>query len=243
MLVLIAGGGRVGSHLAVLLLELGHEVRVIEDRPEVVAHLHREVPTECIYVGDPFDPEVLEHAGAETAQVMVAATAHDDANLALATLGKFQFGIRRVIGRVNNPRYAWLFKPEMGVDISLDQADVLARLIEEEMSLGDMMPLLKLRRGEYSLVEEKVPPGAPAIGQMIRDLDLPDNCVIAGIIRNGEVVVPRGVTAIEEGDEVLAVVDREAAEHLAGLFKGAGSPARNGVVDREQEPLTVHDPD
>lgn len=243
MLVLIVGGGRVGSHLASLLLELGHQVRVIEGRPKVIDRLHREIPTECIYIGDAFDPEVLEQAGAANAQVMVAATAKDETNLALATLGKFQFGIRRVIGRVNNPRYAWLFKPEMGIDIALDQADVLARLIEEEMSLGDMMPLLKLRRGKYSLVEEKVPPGAPAIGMMIRDLDLPDNCVIAGIIRHGDVVVPRGVTPIEEGDEVLAVVDREAAEHLVGLFK-PGAPrdteSRGGPAS---EPVTIHDSD
>jgi trk system potassium uptake protein TrkA len=234
MLVLIAGGGRVGSHLASLLLDLGHQVRVIEDRPKVIARLHREIPTECIYVGDAFDPDVLKQAGAETAQVLVAATAQDETNLALATLGKFQFGIRRVIGRVNNPRYAWLFTSEMGIDISLDQADVLARLIEEEMSLGDMMPLLKLRRGEYSLVEEKVPPGAPAIGQTIRDLDLPENCVIAGIIRDGNVVVPRGITAIEAGDEVLAVVDREAAGHLADLFKAADTPAADPVSKSEQ---------
>jgi trk/ktr system potassium uptake protein len=243
MLVLIVGGGRVGSHLASLLLELGHQVRVIEDRPKVIARLHREIPTECIYVGDAFDPEVLEQAGAGNAQVLVAATAKDETNLALATLGKFQFGIRRVIGRVNNPRYAWLFKPEMGVDISLDQADVLAKLIEEEMSLGDMMPLLKLRRGEFSLVEEKVPPGAPAVGKMIRELDLPENCVIAGIIREGDVVVPRGVTAIQEGDEVLAVVDREAAEHLAGLFKAGAASREDPRTTREQEPITVHDPD
>lgn len=243
MLVLVVGGGRVGSHLASLLLGLGHQVMVIENRPKVVARLHREIPTECIYIGDAFDPEVLEQAGAGIAQVLVAATAKDETNLALATLGKFQFGIRRVIGRVNNPRNAWLFTPEMGIDVSLDQADVLAKLIEEEMSLGDMMPLLKLRRGKYSLVEEKVPPGAPAIGKMIKDLNLPDNCVIAGIIRQGDVVVPRGVTAIEEGDEVLAVVDRDAAEHLAGLFKAAES-MRGGPYDpRDQEPVTVHDSD
>jgi trk system potassium uptake protein TrkA len=243
MRVLIISGGRVGSHLASLLLELGHQVRVIENRPKVIARLHREIPTECIYVGDAFDPEVLERAGAENTQVMVAASAEDTTNLALATLGKFQFGIRRVIGRVNNPRYAWLFKPEMGIDISLDQADVLARLIEEEMSLGDMMPLLKLRRGKYSLVEEKVPPGAPAIGKMIRDLELPDNCVIAGIIRKSDVVVPRGVTAIEEGDEVLAVVDREGAEHLAALFKGGASTEGGPRAGRDQESMTVHGPD
>ena len=107
----------------------------------------------------------------------------------------------------------------MGIDVALNQADILARLIEEEMSLGDMMPLLKLRRGEFMLVEEKVPEGAQAIGIMIKDLNLPENCVIAGIIREGEMVIPRGITSLLAGDEVLAVVDRPAAESLSALFK------------------------
>jgi trk system potassium uptake protein TrkA len=222
MMVMIIGGGRVGSHLANLLRDLGHEVRLLEDRPAVIEQLHRELPTEAVYIGDPLDPRVLEHMGARQANVLVAATAHDELNLAITSLAKFEFGIRRVIARVNNPRYAWLFRPEMGVDVSLNQADVLARMIEEEMSLGDMVPLVKLRRGQYSLVEEKVPQGAPAVGVAIKDLDLPANCVIAGIIRSGKVVVPRGITALEAGDEVLAVVDRDAASHLAMLFSPGG---------------------
>ncbi len=218
MFVLIYGGGRVGSHLATLLLELGHKVRLIEDREDVIEKLHRELPTEMIYEGDPLDPRILEEAGIRDCNVFISASAEDSANVAVAYLAKNKFAVPRIIGRVNNPRYAWLFTPEMGVDIGLNQADILARLIEEEMSLGDMMPLLKLRRGEYLLVEEKVPEGAPAIGVMIKDLDLPDHCVIAAIIREGKVVVPRGVTALEPGDEVLAVVDRPAADHLARLF-------------------------
>lgn len=218
MFVLIYGGGRVGSHLATLLLELGHKVRLLEDREEVVEKLHRELPTEIIYEGDPLDPRILEEAGIAEANVFVAASAEDSANVSVAYLAKSKFNVARVIGRINNPRYAWLFTEEMGVDIALNQAEILARLIEEEMSLGDMIPLLKLRRGEFMLVEEKIPEGAPAVGVMIKDLDLPENCVIAGIMRDGGVVVPRGITALMPGDEVLAVVDRPAAEHLASLL-------------------------
>lgn len=94
----------------------------------------------------------------------------------------------------------------------------MVSMIEEEMSMGDMMTLLKLRRGNYSLVEEKIPPGAPAIGIPIRDLGLPDQCVIAAIIRKGEVIVPRGVIPLEADDEVLAVTDADGAEKLVDLF-------------------------
>ncbi|TFH37798.1 MAG: TrkA family potassium uptake protein [Anaerolineales bacterium] len=224
MFVIIYGGGRVGAHLATLLYELGHRVRLIENREDVIEKLHQELPTEMIYVGDALDPRILEEAGIREANVFVSASPEDSANLSVAYLAKKKFNVARVIGRVNNPRYAWLFTPEMGVDIALNQADILARLIEEEMSLGDMMPLLKLRRGEYMLVEEKVPEGAPAIGIMIKDLDLPDHCVIAAIIRDGVVVVPRGIIALEPGDEVLAVVDRPAANHLAELFSANRPP-------------------
>ncbi|MEJ2011853.1 MAG: TrkA family potassium uptake protein [Anaerolineales bacterium] len=219
MFVIIVGGGRVGSHLATLLIELGHKVRLVESRPPVIEKLHREIPTESIHAGDPLNPEILRDAGASEAQVLVTATPADATNLAVGFLAKKKFNVPRVIGRVNNPKYAWLFQPLMGIDVALNQADILARLIEEEMSLGDMMPLLKLRRGEFMLVEEKVPRGAHAIGIMIKDLDLPENCVIAGIIREGEVIVPRGVTALMADDEVLAVVDRSAAESLSALFK------------------------
>lgn len=224
MFVIIVGGGRVGSHLASLLLDLGHKVHLIESRSAVVEVLHRELPTEVIHIGNALDPDVLEQAGARSAQVLVTATADDQSNLAVAFLAKNEFRIPRVIGRVNNPRYAWLFRPEMGVDVALNQADILSRLIEEEMSLGDMMPLLKIRRGKYSLVEEKVPPGAAAIGIPIKDLGLPDNCVIAAIVRKGEIVVPRGVTTLQAQDEVLAVVDREAAGHLAALLQPPSRP-------------------
>ncbi|MDD3825836.1 MAG: TrkA family potassium uptake protein [Anaerolineae bacterium] len=218
MFVLIAGGGRTASQLANLLLGERHDVRVIEPRDEVLAHLHRELPTEAILVGDPTYPHVLEQAGIGEAQVLAACMPRDADNLVLCFLARSRYQVPRTIAQVNNPRNAWLFDEKFHVDVALNQSEILSRLIEEEMSLGDMMTLLKLRRGEYSVVEEKIPPGARAVGKSIQELELPERCIIAAIIRKGEMVVPRGATILEQGDEVLAVADRQGAEKLAALL-------------------------
>lgn len=223
MYVIIVGGGRTGSHLASLLVLQGHEVRVVEQQSEILANLHKEVPTEIIYEGDGTDPQVLEAVDIRRANVLAAVGSHDADNLVAASLARQQYGVRRVIGRVNNPRNAWLFTPEFGVDVALNQADIMARLIEEEMSLGDMMVMLKLRRGRYSLVEEKIFPHAQAVGVAVKDLNLPANCIISGIIRNGEIVIPRGVTTLQEEDEILALVDDAARAQLEKIL---GRPER-----------------
>ena len=218
MYVLIAGGGRTGTQLAHLLLEQNHKVRVLEHRRDVLARIHRELPTEVIYEGNATDLEELDQAGIRQVQVVAACMANDEDNLVVCYLARQHFGVQRTIARINNPRNAWLFDEKFCVDVALNHSEVMARLIEEEMSLGDMMTLLKLRRGDYSLVEEKIPDGARAIGIAIKDLDLPETCVIAAIIRDGKVVVPRGGSVLELGDEVLAVTDRQGAEQLAALF-------------------------
>jgi len=204
--------------LAALLLAQGHQVRLVEHRSAILPNLHRELPTEVIFEGDGTDPQVLEAAGVRRAQVLAAVTADDADNLVVASLGRHQYNVARIIGRINNPRNAWLFSPDFGVDVALDQADVMAKLIEEEMSLGDMMVMLKIRRGKYSLVEEKIYPRARAVGQMIKDLSLPSNCIISGILRQSEMVLPRGVTVLQAGDEVLALVDEPARVELARLL-------------------------
>lgn len=218
MFVLLAGGGRTAAQLATLLLAQNHRVRVLEARPDVLANLHRELPTEVVYEGEATDPQVLEQAGIRQANVLAACLPEDADNLILCFLARTRFGVPRTIAQINNPRSAWLFDEQFHVDVALNQSEILASLIEEEMSLGDMMTLLKLRRGQYSLVEEKIPPGASAVGMAIKDLGLPDQCVIAGILREGRMMVPRGVTTLQAGDEVLAVTDREGAECLAGLL-------------------------
>src|SRR5512136_2819767 len=223
MFVIIVGGGKTGSYLARLLLDAGHQVKVIEDRPMIFERLKEELPVDTLLCGDGSSPSVLEAAGIKDAQVLAAVTGEDEANLVVTTLGKFEFKIQRTIARVNNPKNAWLFTSEMGVDVALNQADVLAGLIVEEMSLGDMMTLLKLRKGEYSLVEEKVHPTAMAAGKMIRELGLPSECVVAAIIRRNKLMIPRGETIFLAGDEVLAVVHTSQIKQLASLL-GPATP-------------------
>jgi trk system potassium uptake protein len=218
MLVVIAGAGRTGAQLAKLLVAQGYDIRLIDDRKDVLARVHRELPTEVIFEGDPIDSGLLEKAGIQHANVLAACTASDAINLSLCYYTREKYHVPRTIARVNNPRNSWIFDQTFKVDVALNQADILARLIEEEMSMGDMMTLIKLRRGNYSLVEEKIPEGAKGVGLAIKDLGLSEQCVIAGIIRKGEVMIPRGVTVLQAGDEVLAVTDSSGAEELAKLF-------------------------
>jgi trk system potassium uptake protein TrkA len=218
MFVVIAGGGRTGAQLANLLVSQDHEIRLVENRKDVLERIHRELPTESIIEGDPLEMHVLEMANIQRADVLAACTTSDEINLTLCYMARTLYKVSRTIARVNNPRDAWLFDSKFHVDVAVNQADILASLIQEEMSLGDMITLLKLRRGNYSLVEEKIPAGARAIGMQIKDLALPEHCVIAAIIRKGEVMIPRGITTFESGDEVLAVTDAEGAASLTDLF-------------------------
>ena len=218
MFVLIAGGGRTGAQLASFLVSQHHEVVVIEHRPQILAHIHRELPTEVVFEGNATDPDVLERAGIRRAQVLAACMQGDADNLALCFIARSRYSVPRTIATINNPRNAWLFDAHFHVDVAVNQAEILASLIEQEMSLGEMMTLLKLRRGRFSLVEDRVQPNAPAVGVAIRDIALPPNAVIAAIIRQGEIVIPRGQVTFEADDEVLAIVDTEAAEALAKLM-------------------------
>jgi trk system potassium uptake protein len=218
MFVLIAGGGRTAAQLANLLVRQNHQVRLIEHRHDVLARLHRELPTEVICEGNVTDPQVLEQAGIQGAQVLAACTGSDIENLVLCFFGRTRYHVPRTIARINNPRNAWLFDQKFHVDVALNQAEILATLIEEEMDLGDMMILLRLRRGRYSLVQEKVHEDAYAVGVALKDLPLPPNSVIAAILRQEEIHIPRGITQFQAGDEVLAIVDREAAVEVARIF-------------------------
>ena len=111
-----------------------------------------------------------------------------------------------------------MYTAEMGVDAALNQADLMAHLIAEEMSVGDMMTLLKLRKGQYSLVEEKVAPNAVAVGKRVRDLQLPAECVLAAVIRRGQLIIPRGDTVLQPADEVLAVLHGSQLNQLAAVL-------------------------
>lgn len=208
MNVIIVGGGNVGSYLASLLMKEHHQVRVIEDDREEFNQLKRELPEEALVYGSGTDPELLESAGIHRADVVAAVTGQDENNLVVTNLARFEFKVPRVIGRVNNPKNAWLYTPEMGVDAALNQADLLARMIAEEMSLGDMMVLLKLRKGQFSLIEEKIHPGSRAAWKTLQELDFPAlaGCTLVAVLRKGNLIMPEPTTQLQPADEILAVV-------------------------------------
>lgn len=228
MFVLIAGGGRTGARLANLLINQEYKVRLVENRRELLAYLHQELPTEVIYEGNPVDPNVLEAAGVREVHAVAAVTSDDSANLAICYLSKTMFEVPRTIARVNNPNNAWLFDDHFKVDVSLNSADVFAHLIQEEMSLGDMMTIFKIRRGRYAVVEEKVPAGAKAIGIPLKDMGLAEHCVIAAIIRDGVMALPRGDSTLQAEDEIIAVASPEGAKMLSELLAFPVYPMRNG---------------
>jgi trk system potassium uptake protein len=218
MFVLIIGGGRTGTELAHLLLDQNHKVRILEHRSEILSRLHRELPTEIIFHGNPSEPSNLEQAGIRDAQVVAACLADDAENLVVCYLARQLFQVKRTVARINNPRNAWLFNEAFHVDVSVNHCEVMAQIIEEEVSMGDMITLLKVHGGDYSIVEETIAKGARGTGIPLKDLGLPESCVIAAIIRNGRIVVPRGGSAFEAGDQVLAVTDRQGATLLVDLF-------------------------
>jgi trk system potassium uptake protein TrkA len=225
MYVIIVGGGKVGTYLAELLVRGGGLVRLIEKDPEVATDLLQRMPSGAVIQGDGTDPLVLESAAVRQANVVAAVTGNDETNLVVGSLARFEFAAQRVIARVNDPANSWVFVPKMGIDIALNQADLLAHLIAEEMSLGEMMTLLKLRKGEYSLVEEKVHPDSAAAGRTIAELKLPAESAITAVIRKGELLVPRGDLVLQVNDEVLALVHFSRMAQLAGILGRAGREA------------------
>jgi trk system potassium uptake protein TrkA len=218
MKVIVAGGGQVGTYLAGMLVSSGHQVLVIEQRSQVLERLKKELPEQAVISGSATDPDTLESAGVRTADVVAAVTGMDEVNLVVTNLARFEFNVPRTIARVNNPKNAWLFTAAMGVDIALNQADLMAHLIAEELSVGDMMTLLKLRKGQYSLVEEKVAPTCPAAGKALRELEVPEECVLVAIIRKGELLLPRAELVLQPFDEVLALAHAAHVEQLARLL-------------------------
>ncbi len=221
MKVIIIGGGQVGAYLASLLLERGHEIKIIDVREARIPILKRDLPEECVIYGNGAEPRVLEAAGIKDTDVVAAVTGSDETNLVIATLSRMEYGVRRVVGRVNNPKNAWLFQGTMGVDAALNQADLMARLVAEEMTMGDMMTLLKLHGGQYSLVERIVDPSSTAAGKTVKDINLPLECVLVAILRREQLLLPKGDTLLLAGDKVVAITHTTYLQSLADML-GSG---------------------
>jgi len=218
MNILIVGGGKVGTNLANMLGGQGHVVTLIEMNDAVFNRLQRTTPQAQRVLGDGCKLQVLLDAGVESADAVVAVTGDDEDNLVVAKLAKHEYHAGRVIARVNNPKNEWLFTSKMGVDVAISHAALLARIIHEELSMGDLVPLLKLQRGQISLVEVTVPAEAQAVGQRVDALQLPADCVLATLLRNDQVLIPRGDTLVQPGDKIIALVKTEQQAELVRVF-------------------------
>ena len=221
MKVMIIGGGKVGTYLANYLLNEKHEVKLIELREEETPRILQDIPRSALVIGSGTNPDVLETAGIRNMNVVAVVTGIDEVNLVAASLARFEFMVPRIIARINHPKNAWMFNESMGVDVALNQADLMAALIAEEMSLGDMVTLHKLRKGKFDLVEEKVAPNAFAIGKRLADLNLPNQSTILAVLRKGELIIPHGDLVFQTADEVLAIVHQTQKKDLAHLFDRA----------------------
>ncbi len=218
MKIIVVGGGQVGAYLAALLMGRGHEVKILERKESRAEKLRKSLPEDAVLFGSGTDPKTLESAGVRHTDVVAAVTGSDETNLVIATLAKLEYGVRRVVARVNNPKNAWLFTPVMGVDAALNQADVMAHLVAEEMSMRDMMTLLKLHGGKYSLIERMVGSASPVAGKALRDIELPRECVLVAVIRDSNLLLPRGDTVINADDKLIAITHVDQLQKLDDLF-------------------------
>ena len=218
MKVIIIGGGKVGAYIANLLLSNKCSVKVIENRTNVLDKLKKDIPEENIVYGSGTDPNILESAGIKDADVVAAVTGADETNLVASTIVKFEFGVPHVIARVNNPKNAWLFNSGMGVDVGLNQADLMAHLVVEQMDLKNILTLLKINKGDYLIVQVNVDADSEAVHKKIKDLVMPVNAVLIAISRGKDTIIPRGNTIINEGDKILVLADQGAQVAISELL-------------------------
>lgn len=216
MKVLIVGLGKTGSYLAADLTEQGtHAITAIELDPETAAA----GDGYQIVAGDGCEPSVLEEAGVRNADLVIATTGHDEDNLVIAQLARLHFGAGRVIARVNNPRNHWLFTREWGVDVAISPTHIITKLIEEEMSLGDLVTLLKLRGGNTALAEIKLRADSKAAGHRVDELGLPPGSLLVAVMRGNQTFYPAGDFELAAGDEVLAITSVEQEPELLGILE------------------------
>ncbi|MGH8905558.1 MAG: potassium channel family protein [Egibacteraceae bacterium] len=219
MKVVVAGAGNIGRHLAADLARRGHDVTLIEIADDVL----RKVDADGVAAvrGDACDPQVLERAGVRGADVVVAATGDDEDNLVISLLSKQEFAVPRVLARVNHPTNEWLFDEQWGVDLAVSPPHLLTALVEEEVSAGDLVSILRLARGQVELVEVRLDERSPAINQRVQDLDLPSDITLVAVVRDGHVTPCRGTTPLTAGDEVLALCATGQQEELRARLVGS----------------------
>ena len=216
MKVAIAGAGAVGRSIARELLDSGHEVTLLERNPE---HIDIDaIPAAHWRLGDACELSLLESVHLEEFDVVIAATGDDKANVVVSLLAKSEFAVSRVVARVNDPRNEWLFDDAWGVDVAVSTPRMLASLVEEAVSVGDLVRIMKFRQGEANLLEITLPDDTPWGGQPVRKLFLPRDAALVAILRGSRVIVPADDEPLEGGDELLFVAAPEVEDELRQLL-------------------------
>lgn len=220
MYIVINGGGKVASYLAQTMISHGHDVAVIEKRPDIADRLSHELPDSALIIlGDGCDAVFQDDAGVSRADVFVSATGDDDDNLVACQLARVAFGVPRTVARVNNPKNERIFT-RLGIE-AISSTTIIARLIEEEAVIGDIKTLAMLRRGDLSIMETDLPKDSCRVcGVRVADLDLPVECVLVAVVRGDEVTAVSGDTVLDAGDTIIAITKSEYEPALKRALAG-----------------------
>jgi len=221
MNIVITGGGQIGRHVAADLADRGHEVTLVEQDKATVEDLRGEIPEAVrLVLGDACEPWVLEAAQLAQADVVVAATGDDEDNLVTSLLAKQEFAVPRVLARVNHPKNEWLFTDQWGVDQAVSPPHVLTALVEEAVTTGDLVRLLRLEGGRIAIVEMTLTEASPAHGRALYELRLPPDAAVVAILREGHVVIPQPESVLTAGDELVALAGPESEKPLHDAIVG-----------------------
>jgi trk system potassium uptake protein TrkA len=219
MRIAIAGAGNVGRAIARELLENGHQVLLIDRDPKALKM--ESVPTAEWLLADACEITSLDLAKLDGCQVLVAATGDDKVNLVASLLGKTEYGVPRVVARVNHPKNEWMFDSSWGVDVAVSTPRIISALVEEAVSVGDVVRLFSFRKGEANLVEITLPDSANCCGRTVGEVELPEDATLAAIVRDGRVISPQEHDVFAAGDELLFVASAKAEDLLKACFIGA----------------------
>jgi trk system potassium uptake protein TrkA len=216
MRIAIAGAGNVGRAIARELIENGHHVLLIDRDPKALKM--ESVPSAEWLMADACEITALDNAKLDTCQVMIAATGDDKVNLVASLLAKSEYGVPRVVARVNHPKNEWLFDNSWGVDVAVSTPRIISALVEEAVSVGDVVRLFSIRKGEANLVEITLPDMAPVVGRTVQEIPLPEGASLAAIVRDGRVISPQQHDMFAAGDELLFVATSDAEDKLKACF-------------------------
>ena len=216
MKVAIAGAGNVGRAIARELIDNGHHVMLIDRDPKALKM--ESVPRAEWIMADVCEIVALDNAKLDTCQVLIAATGDDKVNLVASLLAKTEYGVPRVVARINHPKNEWMFDSSWGVDVAVSTPRIIAAIVEEAVSIGDVVRLFSLKSGEANLVELTLPDNAKCCGKTVSEIHLPENAALTAIVRDSKVIAPHNHDVLTAGDELIFIATTEAESKLKALF-------------------------